>query len=277
MNSSSPTTSFTAIVLAADRQPGDAVAAAAGVPCKCLAPVAGVPMVFRVLDALAAAELAGDCILCGPPAAVVESDAELSARTATSTVRWVANQATPSTSTLSVLESLPDSAPVLVTTADHALLRPEMIDYFCRRALESGADLVAALATRETIVTAYPGMRRTVTRLRDGAYCSCNLFAFMSPRARAAADFWRRVESQRKKPLRVVGVLGPVVVLRYLMGLLTLDEAVTRMSRRLGMNIGTVEMPFADAAVDVDTVDDWAFVDNIMTGRTSAAGDLFSS
>ena len=40
---------FTAIVLAGDRVPGDPVARAAGVPCKALAPVGGVPMVLRVL------------------------------------------------------------------------------------------------------------------------------------------------------------------------------------------------------------------------------------
>ena len=47
---------FTAIVLAADRAAGDAVAAAAGVACKCLTPVAGTAMVVRVLDALEASE-----------------------------------------------------------------------------------------------------------------------------------------------------------------------------------------------------------------------------
>jgi len=166
-----------------------------------------------------------------------------------------------------VLKSLPPERPVLVTTADHALLRPEMVDHFCRAARDSGCDLSAALATHETIMAAYPGMRRTVTRLKDGAYCSCNLFAFMTPRAREAANFWRRVESQRKKPWRIVAVLGVMVVLRYALGILTLDEAIARLSRRLDLDIGAVKMPFADAAVDVDTPGDWKFVDDIATGK----------
>ncbi len=93
----------------------------------------------------------------------------------------------------------------------------------------------------------------------------------MTPRAREAANFWRRVESQRKKPLRVVAVLGVMVVLRYLFGILTLDEALARLSRRLDMDIGAVKMPFAEAAVDVDTPADWKLVDDIATGKYAGA------
>ena len=94
----------------------------------------------------------------------------------------------------------------------------------------------------------------------------------MTPRSREAANFWRRVESQRKKPLRVVGVLGLMVVLRYLFGVLTLDEALARLSRRLKMEVAAVNMPFANAAVDVDTPGDWKLVDDIATGKYK--GDL---
>ncbi len=45
-------TSYTAVVLAADRSSGDPLAEAAGVPSKCLVPAGGKPMVLRVLDAL---------------------------------------------------------------------------------------------------------------------------------------------------------------------------------------------------------------------------------
>ena len=261
---------FTTIVLAADRAAGDPVAVAAGVACKCLVPVAGTPMVFRVLDALGVSEHVDECVLCGPPRSIVEGNRRLSEWLETPKVRWMANQSTPSTSTLAVLNTLPETGPVLVTTADHALLKPEMIDHFCSSARETGCDVVAAVATHDIIMEAYPGMRRTVTRLKDGGYCGCNLFAFMTPRAREAANFWRRVESQRKKPWRVVGALGPVVILRYLLGLLTLDEALNRMSRRLNLRIGAVKMPFAEAAVDVDTVSDWKFVEDIAAGKYSS-------
>ena len=61
---------FTAIVLAADRDPGDPVAAAAGVPCKSLTPIDGIPMLFRVVNALNASREVDAINLCGPPQSI---------------------------------------------------------------------------------------------------------------------------------------------------------------------------------------------------------------
>jgi GTP:adenosylcobinamide-phosphate guanylyltransferase len=258
---------FTAVVLAADRGPDDAVAKAAGVRCKSLTPVGGKPMVFRVLDALAASQVVNTYILCGPPKSVVDQEPDLGTLIASGRVKWFENQATPSSSAFHVLQTLPDETPVLLTTADHALLSARIVDYFCSEAQATGCDVVAGVGRHEVVTAAYPQTRRTATRLEDGAYCGCNLFAFLTPRARLAADFWRRVENQRKNPLRVIRVLGWSAVLRYLMGRLSLNEALKRMSHRLGFKAGAVVLPFPEAAVDVDSVSDLKLVENIVSNR----------
>ena len=61
---------FNAIVLAADRGRDDPVAAAAGVAAKCLTPVAGVPMVVRVIRALRESACVDTILLCGPAAEI---------------------------------------------------------------------------------------------------------------------------------------------------------------------------------------------------------------
>jgi len=121
------------------------------------------------------------------------------------------------------------------------------------------------VALHETVAAAYPETRRTAYRFKDGSYCSCNLFAFLTPRARQAPCFWRRVEQQRKNPLRVINELGWITVLRYLMGRLTFAEAMDRISQRLGFKVGLVTMPFPEAAIDVASVGDWHFVEQIAT------------
>jgi len=258
---------FTAVVLAADRGPDDPVAKAAGVRCKSLTPVGGKPMVVRVLDALTASQAVNAYILCGPPKSVVGQEPDLGALIASGRVKWFENQATPSSSAFHVLQTLPDETPVLLTTADHVLLSARIVDYFCSEALATGCDVVAGIARHEAVTAAYPQTRRTATRLEDGAYCGCNLFAFLTPRARLAADFWRRVENQRKNPLRLIRVLGWSAVLRYLMGRLSLNEALKRMSHRLGFKAGAVVLPFPEAAVDVDSVNDLKLVENIVSNR----------
>jgi len=270
-----PQPKFSALVLAADRGPDDPVAGAAGVPCKSLAPIGGIPMVFRVVNALDASREVGAINLCGPPESIVSQTADLAELIASGKVRWHANGATPSSSAYRVLQKLPDQIPILLTTADHALLEAGMVDHFCSRARETGCDVVVGIARHDTVTGAYPQTRRTATRLADDAYCGCNLFAFLTPRARRAADFWRQVENQRKNPLRVIRILGWVAVVRYLAGRLSLDEALSRISRRLGFKAGAVVMPFADAAVDVDSISDWELVEKIVAQRKESLNSEF--
>lgn len=263
-----PRTVFSAVVLAGDRKPSDPVAEAAGVSCKALTPVGGRPMVLRVLDALAASQEIGPVVLCGPPRAAIDQEEELRGRIDSGRVRWVESKATPSSSTFQVLKSLPDDIPVLVTTADHALLSGQMVDFFCAEARSSGCDLVVGLASYKSVKAAYPRTRRTAIHLRDDAYCSCNLFAFLTPQSRDVAHFWRRVESQRKKTLRVISAFGWLAVLSYLLRRPSLQEGLKRISRRLGLSAGAVVMPFPEAAVDVDTVSDWKLVESIVANQT---------
>jgi GTP:adenosylcobinamide-phosphate guanylyltransferase len=266
-----PDQTFAVVILAGDRELNDPLAQAAGVSCKALTPVAGRPMVLRVLGALAEAREVGTRILCGPAKASVSQNAELSELVNSGQVQWLAPQATPSLSAFTVLQSLPQDVPVLLTTADHALLTSEMVNHFCAEARNSGCDVLAGVASYDLISAAFPDTLRTVTKLKDGGFCGCNLFAFLTPRSRLAADFWRQVESERKKPLRVVKVLGWSAVLRYLVGQLTLKYALAQLSRRMNLKVGVVEMPFAEAAVDVDKVDDWLLVESILEEKRRRA------
>ena len=256
---------LTALILAGDRKPDDPVAAAAGVPCKALTPVGGKPMVLRVLDALNESDAIGRQILCGPSWTAVEQEKELHTRVQSGTVQWMPPQATPSASASSVLQSIPDTHPVLLTTADHALLTTDMVSYFCAHARDSGSDLAVALTPYQHVSRAFPGMRRTAIRLQDGAYCSCNLFAFFTPRARAAAAFWKRVEQDRKHPFRIVRIFGWHAIIRYVTGTLSLTKGFSLISSRLGYHVSPIMMPFPQAAVDVDTVDDWKFVQTLVS------------
>ncbi len=261
------TAKFAAIVLAGDRGPEDPVARAAGVSCKALVPIVGRPMVLRVLDALEGASVIEARLVSGSSSRLLDHAPELEALIAAGKIRWVENESSPSSSARAALNMLPEDQPVLVTTADHALLTPQMVDHFCTQAAQTGCDVVAGLARSDLVAAAFPESRRTVTSLRDGGYCGCNLFAFLNSPARKAALFWRRVEEQRKHPLRIVRTLGFAAVLRYLLGCLTLEEGLARLSLLMDARAGAVWMPDAEAAVDVDKVEDWTLAEKLITRR----------
>jgi GTP:adenosylcobinamide-phosphate guanylyltransferase len=268
MKSISDPMPFAALVLAADRHSGDAVATAAGVECKALATVGGIPMVQRVVSTLRDSPKIERITLVGPARELLYTVPEVKQWLENGSLNWVEHAASPSASAARGLELENPQQPVLLTTADHALLTPTMVDYFLEQARQSGCDFVVGVARLETVKARFPGNRRTAIRLQGGPYCGCNLFAFMTERGHQLAPFWRRIEQERKRPWRVItGALGWSAVLRYLMGRLTLEQALERLSRKLGMRIGAVALPFAEAAVDVDTPADRQLVETTLAQR----------
>lgn len=261
---------FTALVLAGRRggeDPLAATAAAAGVGQKCLIPVAGTPMLSRVIEALAGSKAIGLIgVSIDDPDAAAPALAALS-EAASARVRVMTSAATPSLSVAAAIEELDQPPPLLVTTADHPLLTPELIDLFTTEAALSGADLGVALAPAASVLKAYPNARRTWLRFRDDRYTGCNLFALLTPESRQALEFWRRVESDRKRPLRIVRAFGLVSLVAYLGGRMTLAAAMERASNRLGAEVRAIVLAWPEAAVDVDKPEDLALVEQILTDR----------
>src|SRR3546814_15937503 len=92
----------------------------------------------------------------------------------------------------------------------------------------------------------------------------------MGPAGMRLPEVWRRAEQQRKKPWRIAAVFGPVLLLGYLLRRLTLDEAMARISARLGVRVAAVTMPMAEAAIDVDKAEDLLLAGEILRNQGQA-------
>jgi hypothetical protein len=115
----------------------------------------------------------------------------------------------------------------------------------------------------------FPEARRTFLTFGRDRVSGCNLFALTSKRARNALAFWHHLEGVRKRPWRLVGAFGPVALLRFATGALSLDSAFALASRRLDLTAKPVLMPFAEAAVDVDKAEDKELAERIFVERKS--------
>ena len=260
---------FASIVLAGERNPDDPLVRETGVRSKAALEIDGKPMIIRVLNALEASTIVGTRLLSGPDWESVSMLPELRELIDSNRAGWLEPGASPSASAHAALQSIGTAYPVLLTTADHAFLRADIIDYFCTQAEREGLDIAVGLADYGLIHETYPKLEKTVMHFRDGDYCGCNLFAFLTPQARGIADYWRRVENRRKSPFRIIGILGWFTVMRYLAGRLTLEDGLRRLSERLKLKIGAVILPWPESAVDVDTIDDDREVQEIIRIHSS--------
>jgi CTP:molybdopterin cytidylyltransferase MocA len=251
---------MTAIVLAGDRTKADSLINHTQAGSKAMIDLDGTPMVRRVLNSLRRARVVKRICLAGPEASEVATDAALQKWIADGEIHWTEPGISPSTSAYQAMQGLAPDEAVLLTTADHPLLTPEIVDAFGRQSLADDVDITVGLAPYALVAEAYPGIRKTVLRFSDGDFCGCNLFAFITPEGRRAAKFWRRIEAERKKPLMVIGLLGWWAVIRYRLGLLSLEEALAKLSKRLGLRMRAVILPYANAAIDVDSIADLILV-----------------
>ncbi len=250
------------LVLAGSRGPNDPMASRYGVSHKCLIEVGGKPMLARVVETLlshSAVRSIGISIevkdVLGPALGENADRVEF----------HQAKNSAPA-SVLSALQEIGGDGPVLVTTADHALLDHQMLDSFLSGAQEADADLLVGLARAEVILAAYPDAKRTFLKFGPDRVSGCNLFAFKTPRAKQVLELWQRVEKNRKNPIKLIAAFGFKALFAYLTGNINLDKAFELASRRLGITARPVLLPFANAAVDVDKPEDKELVEEILAG-----------
>jgi len=253
-------TGWTAIVLAGSRPGRDAFAEAHGTDLKALIPVAGVPMVRRPVEALLASDaIASVRVLTQQPGRfdeVLPADPKLAVEQSQGTIA----------ATLAALCTDPATRwPLLVTTADHALLDTAMISDFCAQA--AGADIAIAVVERAALMARLPGASRTWIPFKGGAYSGANLFALGGPQALPAIAVWRGVEQDRKKGWRLLWQLGPSVFLGAMLRLLTLQQVLRRIGGKLDVQIRPVVMSDPLACVDVDKQADLDLAEKLLAER----------
>ena len=236
---------ITALVLAGSRTERNLLCEYAGVTHKSLIRLGGRTLLERVIGSLREAGVGRIAVSTSHDDVIVEAQA-LSAKVL---------PAGPSPS-----GSVEDGArnlgfPLLVTTSDHALLKPEWVTQFLAD-IPPEAEIALLLAPEAAVRAAAPETQRSYLTFRDGRFSGCNLFYLRDERALAAIAVWRRVEAYRKQPWRIAALLGPTTLVSYALGRLTLDQAVERLGARVGLKAAAVRSNYGLCAVDVDKPSD---------------------
>ena len=268
---------FRTVILAGERPGGSPLSRVFNVSASVMVPVAGKPSLSRVIRAIEESSHADGGVICGPTVEAVSENEELKSLLRHPDYSWQEQSTGPAASALSALDKL-NHYPALLTAGDHALLSSEIVDDFCKQTLSLGSghspsgedsnyDLIIGFVPYALVQAAWPESKRTVLKFSNGQFCGSNLFAIMNPHGRKALSFWRRAEADRKQPWRIARRFGLVALLRYLFRRLALEDALQALSQAAGCRIGYVEVGFARAAVDVDSIEDQQLAERILSSQ----------
>jgi CTP:molybdopterin cytidylyltransferase MocA len=256
-----------ALVLAGRRSSGDAVADSSGLRHRALLPIAGTPMLERVITALLGSDAFSSISVSSDDPDLLRATPMLSALSGAGRLHFHRSGSSPATSVADFFENRDGNAAVFVTTGDHPLLTAEIVGYFVDRAAVSSADFLVGLVPATVYRERFPDQPRTFIPLRGEKYSGANLFYLRTSRASSVARFWTRAEAHRKKPWKLVSVFGAATLVQFLLGRLDLAAALVRASAIIGASVEAIQLPFAEAALDVDKEADRLAVEEVFASR----------
>ncbi len=239
----------------------DAIVTAGGIPLpedplypyangepKALIDVAGKPMIQWVLDALSEAQHIERVIVVG-----------LSPKSGVSCKKplyFLSNQGNMLANILAgvrkVLELNPQAEYVLIVSSDIPGIKPFMVDWLIETAMQTQDDVYYGVVPREVMEKRYPNSKRTYTRLKDGEVCGADINIAHVRMATQHLDLWERLIGNRKSPLKQAAILGLDTLFLLLTRRMTLQEAVERVRKRIGIRGRVIVWEHAEAGMDVD-------------------------
>lgn len=267
---------FTAIILAGQRDGKPSkLAADAGVSHKCLMPILGKPLIEYVLDALVATPGLARVRICVEENAVEAVRPFTAGAAARVPVDFVLPEATITESAYVSAEGV--EGPVLFTTGDNANLTPDAVAESVRP-LGQGYDATIALAPRDKVVAirrdaehGYPDISSVSPyRFADGRFSNCNLYGLSSPKVLQLAEMFREGGQFSKYRSRLIRVIGYFNLFLFSLRILTVEQAMKRLSKRLGVRIKGVVLEDGAQAVDVDDLRAYKISQTIQTERRAA-------
>jgi GTP:adenosylcobinamide-phosphate guanylyltransferase len=239
----------------------DAIVTAGGIPqpedplytfsngdAKALIDIAGKPLVQWVLDALGDAKNVDNVIVIG-----------LSSRsgiTCKKPLHFLSNQGRLLANIVAgvnkALELNKKNKYVLVVSSDIPAIKPEMVDWLIEACMQTKDDLYYGVCPKDVMESRFPGSKRTYTHLRDMDVCGADMNITHVRMATEHLDMWEQLIGTRKSPLRSASIIGFGTLFKLATRQLTLDEAVSRVSQRIGIKGRAIVWPYAEPCMDVD-------------------------
>lgn len=154
------------------------------------------------------------------------------------------------------LECFSDEDEVLILTSDIPMITPEALDDFVKRAKELNAEFAYPIIPKEDTEKKYPGVKRTYVKVKEGTFTGGNAVLVKVGSAKRCLGKAKEIFLYRKSPLKLAAILGVPIVLKLLLGLVTISEVEKRVYELFGIKARAVISRFPEIGSDVDKESD---------------------
>ncbi len=240
---------FDAVIVAGyDRNKSDALTEQSGEPHKVLLKIAGKPMIWYVVNALAQSQSVDRIAIVGlgPEDGVAFGHP----------VHYLADQGGMFDNVVYgftwLAQSQAQERYALLLTGDIPLLTSAMVDQFAAACQSLNQDVYWGIVEKTRMEAIFPQSKRSYLRLVEGQFCNGNLFLgkIAIPLKRQALI--KQMLEQRKSVVRQLRLLGFGVIVKFLLHRLRLRDLLGVVQRALDLSGAPIILPFAEAAMDVD-------------------------
>ncbi len=234
----------------------DKVSAEAGVAHKSLVPVAGMPMAWHVVRALAECERVGEIVVVGIEPGEIDFGVA---------VHHVPNQpslwASQNAGLRKLQELNAEDRYLLALSADSALLTGDIIDSFIDACEPFELEAYWGIIRKDVMVAAFPQSRRTYLPLREGSFCSSDLYLGRLSAGLRIQERIRYFIEHRKNVVAQVWKLGLPMLFKFVTRRLAIEDIVDFAHRFAELRGSPVILPIAEAGMDVDKPEQLAQVE----------------
>ena len=151
-----------------------------------------------------------------------------------------------------LLESEPQTPCFLLISSDIPAVTGSHIDWVIEQALATQDEFYYCVLERKAMEGLFPGCRRTFFRFRDREVCGGDVAVIGTSLFSKDTGVWQKLTEVRKSRWKTAATIGLDVLLLFLLGLLSIDEAVRKASRRLGVQGRALFCPYPEVGMDVD-------------------------
>lgn len=255
-----------AIVTAGGRnRSDDPLYALTGIEKKALIPLAGKPMIGWVVEALAGSGLIEHIVIVG----LTPEELKLRFGVPLYFIDAVGGMIDNILAALDKVKAVnPVVQKVLLVSSDIPLMTPDSVRGFIEECSPLDADIYYAIVEEKTMETRFPESKRTFVPFKGGRYCGGDVvLADITAPSKTDVDLFRSLTGSRKNYWEQARLLGFGFIIRFLLRMMTVEEAAERAGQIINLTARGVNTRFAELGMDLDKPHQYEMIKAILEER----------